>query len=351
MSVSVFNHPVLSSLLGHAEIAAVFEFEAELSAMLAFESALANAQSHIGLIEPETYEQIANACATFNPDITVLRNATATDGVIVPELIRQLGANLEGDAKSKLHFGATSQDVIDTSLILRLKKSVGFLEQDLDQVIGQLDSLAQKFGDNKIFARTRLQQAYEIPVSHRIAEWRQPLVSLRNAIEQVKENLFKVQLGGGAGDMAKLGKDGPAVRRHLAEILELRDPLNCWHTDRLALTDFGNWLTSLTTSLGKFGTDISLMAVNEIAEAKMAGSGGSSAMPHKQNPIKSELLMTLAQFNCTQIAALHSSALHEFERSGSSWSLEWMILPQMTVGAGAALKLANTCLGNIEKLG
>ncbi len=351
MSSSVFNHPVLSGLFARGDIGALFEFDAELTAMLRFEAALAHAQVATGIMDTVIADEIAAACDSLSADIPALRAATITDGVVVPELIRQIKKGLSEDACQFIHFGATSQDVIDTALVLRLKDVVEILTQDIASLLDALKNINTRFGAGKIFARTRLQQAYEVPVSHRIDAWIRPLQRLQSKMHQIKDELLVVQLGGGGGDLVKLGDKGPQVRQKLAEKLGLKDPECCWHTDRLAITGFATWLAQLTTCLGKIGSDISFMAINEISEVRMTGGGGSSAMPHKQNPVKSELLMTLAYFNDSQLSAMQTSALQEFERSGSRWSLEWMVLPQMVMASGAALKLACDCVGNIQGIG
>lgn len=351
MSNSVFSHPVLSGLFARDDIGALFEFEAEVSAMLKFEAALALAQADAGLIDAEVADEIAIACDGFSPDIAALRAATAVDGVVVPELVRQLKEVLSSEARQFIHFGATSQDVIDTALMLRLKGVLEIMTQDIASLLKALADIKTRFGSRKIFARTRLQQAYEVPVSHRVESWGRPLARLQKDLILLKGELLNVQLGGGAGDLAKLGEKGSIIRQILAENLHLSDPGYCWHTDRSSIIAFSSWLAQVTTSLGKIGTDISFMAINEIGEIRMAGGGGSSAMPHKQNPIKSELLMTLAHFNDSQLSAMQTSALQEFERSGSRWSLEWMVLPQMVMASGAALKLAGDCVGSVQEIG
>ena len=158
-----------------------------------------------------------------------------------------------------------------------------------------------------------------------------------------------VQFGGAAGTLEKLGDKGPAVRAALAAKLGLGDAPQ-WHSQRDALAEFAGWLSLVTGSLGKFGQDIALMA-QAGTEIELSGGGGSSAMPHKQNPVKAEVLVALARFNATQLSGMHQALVHEQERSGAAWTLEWLLLPQMAVATAAALRLAAELAGQIESLG
>ncbi len=161
--------------------------------------------------------------------------------------------------------------------------------------------------------------------------------------------LLVVQFGGAAGTLDALGENGPAVRAALADKLGLADAPQ-WHSQRDTIADFASWLSLVTASLGKFGQDVALMALDGSA-IRLSGGGGSSAMPHKQNPVKAEVLETLARFNAVQVGAMHQAAIHPLERSGAAWTLEWLVLPQMVVAAAAALRLAGDLIGDIETLG
>jgi 3-carboxy-cis,cis-muconate cycloisomerase len=145
------------------------------------------------------------------------------------------------------------------------------------------------------------------------------------------------------GTLEKLGDKGPAVTTALARELGLA-PADCWHTARDNLAEFANWLSLITGSLGKIGQDIALLAQNEIAAVTVTGGGKSSAMHHKANPVLAEILVTLARYNAAQLSAMHQALVHEYERSGAAWTLEWMVLPPMVVATGAALARSLTLL-------
>ena len=346
MTASPFDHPFLSGLLGDDEIAPYFSAEADIRAMLSFEAALAKAEAAHGLIPAEAARRITDTCAAFSPDVPSLRSATARDGVVVPDLIKQLRADVGEEAAKSLHLGATSQDVIDTSLMIRLKAIVFLFAGRLSSIAAGLDALDGQFGRNQLMGHTRMQAAIPITVADRLNAWHAPLTTYR---DRLTEQSFPVQFGGAAGTLDKLGSQAAAIRASLAQELGLTD-LPQWQSQRAFIAEFAGLLSLVTGSLGKFGQDIALMsqAGDEIA---LSGGGSSSAMAHKQNPVAAETLVALARFNATQISAIHQSMVHEQERSGAAWTLEWLVLPQMVVATGAALRLARELADNIQSLG
>ncbi|MEM9105783.1 MAG: 3-carboxy-cis,cis-muconate cycloisomerase [Pseudomonadota bacterium] len=350
MSVSVFEHPFLSGLLGDEPLTALFSVSADIAAMLRFEAALAVAEEAAGVIPSGSAATIAAACDRFKPDLTAIREATRRDGVCVPELVRQLRETLDDKTAPHLHFGATSQDVIDTSLVLRLQPAFVDLQDRLDGLIGAINAVDGRFGQQTVMAHTRMQQAIAMRVSDKLANWRAPLQALAGDLDHLKPGLLRLQFGGAVGTRDKLGDQGAVVSATLAKALELADD-GCWHTDRTALVAFADWLSRVTGVLGKIGQDIALMAQNELAEITLSGGGGSSAMAHKQNPVAAEILVTLARFNASLVSGMHNALVHENERSGAAWTLEWMVLPQMVVASGAALATGTRLIGQIENLG
>jgi hypothetical protein len=162
--------------------------------------------------------------------------------------------------------------------------------------------------------------------------------------------LFAVQLGGPVGTLAELGDAGPAVRARLAAALDLADA-PCWHSQRDRIVRFADWLSHISGTLGKLGQDVALMAQDGISEVALSGAGGSSAMAHKQNPVAAEVVVALARYNAVLVSALHQAQVHEQERSGAAWTLEWLVLPQMAAATGAALRLALRLVSQIERVG
>ncbi len=346
MTTSPFDHPFLSGLLGDEEMKSYFSAKADIRAMLDFEAALARAEAVHGVISHDAARHIGNVCATFEPDILQLRTATARDGVVVADLVKQLRSAVGTPFAECVHLGATSQDVIDTSLMIRLKAVAFLFANRLSHVAGRLDHLNTEQGQNVLMGRTRMQAAIPITVSDRLRAWRAPLDGYRDRLTELR---FALQFGGAAGTLDKLGDDAVAVRASLAQELGLSD-MPQWQNQRGAIADFANLLSLISGSLGKFGQDIALLA-QAGDEIELSGGGGSSAMAHKQNPVAAETLVALARFNATQLSGMHQSLVHEQERSGAAWTLEWMILPQMVMATAASLRLAIDLAGNIKRIG
>jgi 3-carboxy-cis,cis-muconate cycloisomerase len=347
MSASVFDHPFLSGLLGEESVSSLFSAEADLKAMLAFEGALAEAEAKAGLIGAEAASAIAEGLASFRPDWRRLKAGTARDGVVVPELVRQLRAAIGGEAGKHVHFGATSQDVIDTSLSLRMREVLSVLDERIDRLLAGLEALGARDGEIGTMAHTRMQAAIAVPAARKIESWRQPLSRNKERLAAVRESFLVLHFGGAAGTLDKLGNSGRAVSETMAERLGLAAVPHARHSERDGVAVLADWLSLVTGGLGKMGADIALMAQSEVGEIKIKNGGGSSAMPHKVNPVGAEILVALARFNATLVSGIHQSLVHENERSGSAWTLEWMLLPQMAVAAGAALGTAAELAGNI----
>lgn len=351
MSAALGDHPLLGGLLGDEEVAAQLSADADLLQMTVFESALAIAEGAEGAIDKDAAAAIAQALATFTPDVTAIRAGAAKDGVTVPELVRQMRAHIGDPYGRLLHFGATSQDVIDTSLVLRLRAILMLFEARLQRLAATLVSLDEQFGDVVLMGRTRMQDALPITASDRIAAWTAPLSRHLARLDELRPRLLVLQFGGPVGTLTELGDKAAAVSRRLADALELNLPQRSWHTQRDTVAELASWLSLVTGSLGKLGEDVALMAQNAIGEIALDGGGASSAMPHKQNPVQAEVLVALARYNATLLGGMHQALIHEQERSGAAWTLEWLVLPPMLTTTGAALRLANDLAGSIKGMG
>lgn len=349
MSLSPFEHPYLGGLFADEEMSALFSAQKDIEAMLRFEVALAEAQAATGVIGEDVSDAIVAGLGRVELDAEALRQGVSRDGVVIPEFVKQLRAAIGGEAASKVHFGATSQDVIDTSLMLRLKAAADILDDRLAGTLAGLDAISARDGSRQLMGHTRMQAAIPITVTDRLASWQKPLQRHRERLERFRRDGFLLQFGGAAGSLEKFGERGATLRAELARRLELTN-VPQWHSQRDGIAEFGNILAMISGTLGKFGQDIALLAQGG-REIALSGGGGSSAMPHKQNPVVAEKLVTLARFNAVQVSALHQSMVHEQERSGAAWMLEWLVLPQMVVATGAALNSAERLIGQIRSLG
>lgn len=340
-----------SSLFGDEALAPLFSEIAFLDRFARFERALTAALRDHGLVEAAMAERALAAIAALEPDIAAIRAGLCGDGVPVPAFVRQLKA-AAGDAAVAIHVGATSQDLVDTATVLALKEAEPVLRARLAAVLEAIDGLAARFGRRPLMGRTRMQAALPVTVGARLAGWSEPLRRHLHRLDAVAAEAAILQFGGPVGQgPPALGGKGPRVAESLAAELGLGVPDRPWHTDRSALLGYAHWLTLVTGTLGKMGQDVALMAQQEIDEIALTGGGTSSAMVHKQNPVLAEKLVTIARFNAAQIGGLQQAMVHEQERSGSAWMLEWMILPPMVIATGRALADAHAMLGSVTRLG
>lgn len=331
---------LLSALTGDPAIEALFSDAAESAAMVAFERALAEAEAEIGLIAPEVAAAIAEACDRFTPDQADLAAGLARDGVLGPAFVAQLRAAVAPEHRAAVHKGATSQDVTDTALTLRLKTLCDFLDARLESLAVALAKLTLGQGTVPLMAHTRMQAALPITAADKIATWRRPLARHRARLAEIRPRLLVIQLGGPVGTRAELGTNADAIAASLARRLGLgvAEP---WHSARDVLVEFGNLLALIAGSLGKIGADVALLAQTEVGSIRLVGGGTSSAMAHKSNPVAAEVLVALARHTAGLAGSLQHALVHENERSGAAWTLEWLTLPPLAISTGAALRQAN----------
>lgn len=351
MTTYVFHHPWLGGLFSDPELSDVLSPDRTLQHMLRVEAEYLRVQGKYGSISPEKAEQAASAVERTRVDVAQLRLGTARDGLAVPALVKQLRESVGPNLADVVHTGLTSQDVIDTALVLSFSEVIALLDQRLERLAVGLGDLSSRVGANSLMGRTRMQAAEVITAADRIATWDRPLTNHRQRLKELSSRLLQIQFGGAAGDRAAFGAESDALASALAEALGLGCPGRAWHAERDRMAEFASWLSLVSGTLGKMGQDIVLMAQQGLDEIVMSGGGGSSAMPHKQNPVAAETLVTFARFNATQLSGMHHALVHEQERSGAAWTLEWMILPQMVMATGRGLLLAIDQTGMIEDMG
>lgn len=331
---------LLNALAGDPEIEALLADEAQLAAMLQFEATLASAEASAGLITQTAAAAIGAGIARFVPDWDDLRLGMARDGVAVPALVRQLRATVGEPHAADLHRGATSQDVIDTALMLQLARIIPILLGRIVDLEVAFRALADRHGSQALMAHTRMQAALPFSVADKLRTWSEPLERHRSALTAMSTELLVIQLGGPVGDRASFEGKGEAVAKGLAKKLGLGVAAP-WHSMRDRVITFGGRLAALGGSLGKFGADVALLAQSEVAMIKLDVAGGSSAMSHKANPVAAEVLVALAGHAAGLSATLLHAMVHENERSGAAWTLEWLTLPPLLVSTGASLATAN----------
>lgn len=342
MPASPSDSRVFAPLFNSSAMAEIFSDEQFVRCLLEVEGSLARVQGQLGVIPAGAAEHIASQVATLSVDFDQLRSGTEQAGFPVIELVRQLRAHMGNDTADYVHWGATTQDVMDTALVLQIRAAIAILEPELKTLIQSLARLADQHRHTLMAGRTHSQQALPIPFGLKVAGWLAPLIRHCERLSQLKPRLLVVQFGGAAGTLAALGKAGIPVRNALSAELELGIPLMPWHSQRDALAELANWLSLLTGSLAKMAQDVILLAQSEIAEARESSDvtrGGSSAMPQKSNPVVSEFILVAHRTNASLLSSMHQALVQEHER-GTYGQMEWLALPQMFALTGSALEKA-----------
>lgn len=341
---------LLAALAGDAELEAILSDATEVAAIVRFEVALAEAEAELGLIDPASARAIGAAAAGFVPDWPELRSGMARDGVVVPALLAQFRAALPEPHRAALHWGATSQDAIDTALMLRLAQILPILLGRTESLRARLVSLNESHGGNRLMAHTRMQAALPFTVADKLRSWDDALGRHHDALLATSADLLVVQLGGPIGDRSSFHERGEQVAGAVASRLNL-GVAPPWHTARDRIVGLGARLAMLAGSLGKIGADVAAMAQTEVGAAVLSAGGSSSAMSHKNNPINAEVLVALAHYAAGLSGTLNHAMVHDNERSGAAWTLEWLSLPPLIVSTGASLLRAELLLAAIVHLG
>jgi 3-carboxy-cis,cis-muconate cycloisomerase len=343
MTFSPTDSKIYAPLFSDLNTAAIFSDEQFVRYLLEVEVALATVQGRLGVIPAEAAEKIASGASALQVDFDRLQAGTEKAGLPIIELIRQLRAQVGGEAASYVHWGATTQDIMDTALVLQLRAALGVIEPKLLRLIKNLAQLAGQYRDCLMAGRTHSQQALPLPFGLKVATWLAPLLRHQQRLAELKPRLLVVQLGGAAGTLASLGQMGLDIQAGLASELALAVLPMPWHKQRDNLAELAGWLSLVSGSLAKMGQDIILLAqteVGELRESADSSRGGSSTMPQKSNPIVSELIIAAARTNAALLSAMHQALVQEHERATHGWQVEWLTLPQMVALTSAALDKA-----------
>jgi 3-carboxy-cis,cis-muconate cycloisomerase len=321
----------------------VFGDRARIARMLEFEAALAHAEADAAIIPRRAADTIAGQCDADLFDGAAIADAALRAGNLAIPLVAGLTrkvAAIDGDAKGYVHWGATSQDVIDTGLVLQLRDALALVDSDVERLADVLAKRARQHADTVLAARTWLQQALPITFGVKLAGVVGALDRHRARIAAARNGACVVQFGGAAGTLASLGDQGLIVAENVARRLSLRVPEMPWHTQRDRLCDVAAALGMLTATLGKLARDLSLLAQTEVGEARepdVPGRGGSSTMPQKRNPVGASIALTAAVRMPGLVATMLTAAVQEHERGLGNWPAEWETLPEMALLASGAL--------------
>ncbi len=340
--------PLFDRFLAPSEAAASFDDVALIQAMFDFEAALARAQAAEGMIPASSAVAISSVCKAELYDLNALVDASTRAGSLAIPLVKQLTHTVSlysAEASSVVHKGSTSQDVQDTAMALCTKRSLGSLDVALGRLIASLLELAEQHADTAVLARTLMQPAQVTSFGLKILNWTAPIVRCRARLREAASRGLALQLGGAIGTQAGLGSHAGAVSRHMADALGLALPASPWHTQRDEWLRVATEAAVLAGCLGKIGTDLSLLAqaeVGEVSEPAAPGRGGSSAMPHKRNPVGALVALAAAQRTPHRIAALLGAMGQQHERGLGTWQAELAEWPGLFIDVHAsALALAD----------
>lgn len=322
---------------------AVMADAARLQRMLDVEFALARAEGALGVIPKKAVKPIGDCCWAEKFDIAALGEAAVASGNVAIPLVKALTEAVkkrDADAAGYVHWGATSQDIIDTALVLDLRAAIDALLKDLNRAVAAFSKMAVRHRKTPSVARTWLQQALPMPFGLKAAGYASALARSRARLKRLRNEALVLQFGGAAGTLAALGKRGFEVAGKLADELKLPLPDAPWHSHRDRLGEVASAFAILAGTCGKIARDVSLLMqteVGEVSEPTAPGRGGSSTMPHKRNPVASAAALACAQIAPHLAASILSAEIQEHERSAGAWAAEWPIFPALALVTSGAL--------------
>jgi 3-carboxy-cis,cis-muconate cycloisomerase len=336
---------LFSALFGDDEAASHLSDRARLQAMLDVEAALADAEAELGIVPRSCATPIRSAARADLYDVAALASEAAASGNLAIPLVRHLTRHVaasDPDAARYVHWGATSQDIIDTGLVLQLRAAVPVVLRSLVRAEAAAARLAREHIATPMAGRTWLQQATPVTFGLKAAGWLDALDRQRLAIDAALQAASVVQLGGASGTLASLGDRGAAVAERLAALLDLQAPDIPWHAQRDRLVRLACALGTACGVLGKIGRDVGLLSQTEVGEAAEAQGGGSSTMPQKQNPVLASVALAASVRAPGLVATMLTAMPQEHERGLGGWQAEWIVLPELVlVTAGAARAVAD----------
>ncbi|MBM86759.1 MAG: fumarate lyase [Gammaproteobacteria bacterium] len=346
--ISALDSKISSSTFSDPDVADLFSDDAEVRALIKVEQELARVQEALAIIPKGYGEQIVSVLETVKIEPALLESGYAKDGILIPALLTLLRERIDQPAADYLHFGATSQDILDTALIFRTKSAVELIANNLDTLIKALGELACEHKTTLVLGRTRNQNAAPLVFGLKVVNWLAPLQRQRQRLRELLPRLLVVQFGGAVGTNAALGMAGPRVKQALADALGLFVTDSSWHNQRDSIVEFGNWLSLTSGLVGKIAKDVLLMAQSEVGEITFSDMGKSSTMPNKSNPVLAEVLISLANYCRNQAHLLTQCIEASHERDGVSMNVEGLAFPQLVCAAAAAIVNGINCINGMR---
>ncbi|MFG1372762.1 3-carboxy-cis,cis-muconate cycloisomerase [Xanthobacter oligotrophicus] len=349
MSSTVFDSLLFRDMFGTPAMRAVFTDEALVGRYLEAEAALARAEAKLGLIPAAAGEKIDAACRSIEIDFERLRHETEIVGYPILPLVHQL-AEAAGDAGGFVHWGATTQDIMDTANVLQIRAALDLVEADIKALQDILARLAKLHRDTPMAGRTHLQQALPVTFGYKVAVWLSSIDRHAARLAGIRERVLFGEFSGAAGTLASIGEGGLDVQAAYCAELGLAQPPITWHVARDGIAEVICYLGLVTGSLAKIATDVMLMMATEFGEVSepfVHGRGASSTMPQKRNPISCELILAAAKSVRQQVATALDGMIHDFERATGPWHLEWIAIPESFILTASALANARYMLDGL----
>ena len=342
MTFSALDSGLTGPLFASDAMRAVFAERATLAAMLAAETALARAEGAEGLV-PKGF---ALALARIKPEdlrIAALGQRTRDAGVVAIPFVKAVEALLPETLRAHLHKGATSQDIVDTALVLQLADAFSLIAADLVAILDGLAGLARRYARTPSVGRTYGQHAAPVTFGYVAGTWASGIADVAEGLPALRERTLNASLGGPVGTLAGLGDAAEAVGERFAAELGLGLAPVPWHTSRSRMVAVGSWLATLIAALARMATDVVFLSATEVGELREApadGRGGSSAMPHKQNPLSSAVILSAHAAAPGHVVTLLNAAASGQQRPAGLWQAEWHALPSLFGLASGALREA-----------
>jgi 3-carboxy-cis,cis-muconate cycloisomerase len=339
---------------GEDAVSEIFSPPATVQRMLDVEAALAQAEARIGLVPDRAAQSIVACCRAELIDQARLVGDAQRAGNLAIPLVSQLTALVDRrdrDAVDYVHWGATSQDIIDTALVLQMRDAFRVIGRDLAALHDAASALARRYAETPVVARTWMQHAIPTVVGLQFAGWADALSRHQERLREAERRSIVLQFGGAAGNLASLGDRGMSVAQSLSAVLDLPLPAMPWHAHRDRVVEVGSVLALLTGTLAKIARDIALQSqteIGELAEPMEDGRGGSSTMPHKRNPIAASIAIAAGTRVPGLAATLFVSMIQEHERGLGGWQAEWETVPEITRLTAGALHHLLKAVGGLR---
>ena len=340
--------PSENPLLHDEEIAVIFSDDHFLETILKFEKTLARIQAELGIIPDDAANELQQL-SIAGIDRAALVKGMQRDGVVIPALLKQLKASESREAAQWLHFGVTSQDAVDTALILILREINGIIVSRLDGIVELMAIMVDQNRNTRLMARTRQRSAVPTSFGFIVASWLATLLRQKQRIREIDPRLYRLQLGGAAGHLSAIDAS-PGIRlvQQMGEALNLHCTGGSWHSQRDNLVEYGNWLAMTCGCLAKVAEDLIALSADEVSEVSITSVGGSSTMPQKQNPIMLEHIVTLNRLVSNHQISMQQALVNILQRDGRGWMLEWLTLPAMVMATGKSLSLVIEVLSGLQ---